>query len=68
MSDDQKILKRWARQAQRAGWSIVPTGSGHWKWVRPDGTVGTITPHSPGRGRSLHNVRADLKRAGLVVR
>lgn len=67
-ADGKKLLARWKKQAEQQGWRVETTGAGHRKWWRPDGTIGAVTPATPGGGRVPTNLRARLRRAGLVVR
>jgi hypothetical protein len=66
-SDARSTLGRWKRLAERAGWRVDQGGGGHWKWFAPDGRTIIVTPATPGQGRAIRNVRADLRRAGLDV-
>lgn len=64
----KRQVEDWVREARRLGWH-VEISRGHWKWRRPDGSFGTVTPGTPSNsGRSLENIRARLRRAGLDVR
>jgi hypothetical protein len=59
----------WIKQARRAGWTVEKGGprAQHWKWWRPDGSFGAVTPSTPGGTRARENMRAKLRRAGLDV-
>jgi len=62
---DGSEMKKWRKLAKKQGWKISKTGSGHLRWVSPDGES-VITPATPGKGnRSLENMKANLRRAGL---
>jgi hypothetical protein len=66
MSDGRKILARWKKQAERAGWTVTMTGGGHLKWRSSSGQV-VISPATPSDRRSVLNTRRDLRNAGLDV-
>jgi predicted RNA binding protein YcfA (HicA-like mRNA interferase family) len=58
-------LRKLARVAKEAGWTITRTRGDHLRWRHPGGAT-VITPSTPNGGnRSIRNARADLKRAGL---
>ena len=61
-----KDQKRILKQAEAAGWTIMPTRQG-WRVMSPDG-VNMVTMHgSSSDNRALHNIKADFKRAGLEI-
>lgn len=66
-TSEQRKLKDWARQAEALGWTVeVQRRSSHLKWWNPEGVLAAVTPGTPGAGnRSIENVRAKLRRAGL---
>jgi len=58
-------LRAYARRAQVQGWVITRYSGGHLKWQPPGGRA-VFTPVSPSGGnRSVDNVLAKLRRAGL---
>ena len=61
-----KSYRALAKLARQEGWQITVCGSGHLRWTSPDGRA-VFSPESPGdcAGRSVYNVRAKLRRAGL---
>lgn len=64
----KKLIKQWERQAIRQGWRIERrVGRGHDKWWPPDAPTPVSIASSPGRGRSMANTRAQLRRAGLDI-
>lgn len=70
-SSQRRQIEEWVREARRQGWDVErgAARTGHWKWRRPDGSLVATTPSTPGGGnRSLANVRAKLRRAGLDIR
>ncbi|KXP08822.1 hypothetical protein [Tsukamurella pseudospumae] len=62
MGNDLKDLLDTAR-AQ--GWEVSRTGSGHWRCVPPDRAAQIVIV--PSTSARLDNVRADLRRSGLVL-
>jgi hypothetical protein len=65
-SDGRKLYRTWARFAERRGWTITMTGSGHLRWRSPLGVL-VFTAGTPGEGRAIANARAQLRRAGLMI-
>jgi hypothetical protein len=67
-TSEQARLREWMAEADRCGWTVTKhRRGGHLKWWRPDGTLGAVTGTSPSGGkRSLINMRATLRRAGLT--
>jgi predicted RNA binding protein YcfA (HicA-like mRNA interferase family) len=57
-------LKTEAKAARKAGWELTRTGGGHIKWKPPAGEF-IITPSTPSGSRSIYNIRASLRKAGL---
>jgi hypothetical protein len=55
-----------AALARRQKWTVTYTGSGHLRWQPPSGGP-VYTPSTPGKGRSVENCIADLRRAGLTL-
>lgn len=66
-TSQQSKIKEWIKVAERRGWTVTVNGAGsHLKWMNPDGVLVAVTPGSPNGGnRSIQNVRAKLRRAGL---
>ena len=50
--------------ANKRGWRITPTGSGHVRWCPPAGEI-VITSSTPDGKRSITNDLARLRKAGL---
>lgn len=66
-SSRKRLIADWIKKAEKQGW-VVTASAGHWKWYRPDGTLATATPSTPGGGkRSIENTLAKLRRAGLEI-
>jgi hypothetical protein len=65
LSKIPRQLHGHARLALSRGWTISATGSGHLKWQAPDGQTTVFTPRTHSDPRSIPNVVAKLKRAGL---
>jgi hypothetical protein len=55
-----------ARQAQGQGWRLEVCGSGHMAWRSPAGAL-VISSSSSSNWHSREKLRAELRRAGLVV-
>ena len=53
-----------ARIAEKRGWLISPTGSGHIRWRPPVGEI-VITSATPGAKASVIKGCARLRKAGL---
>lgn len=47
------------------GWTVTKTGSGHWRCVPPDAAAQIVIV--PSTSTRLDNVRADLRRSGLIL-
>ena len=62
-----KEVREYRRIAERQGWTVAKTRGGHLKFTSPTGRV-VFTPSTPGGGRALANMRAELRRAGLVLK
>jgi hypothetical protein len=62
-----KELRTEHRLARERGWTITIAGDGHVKWTSPEGAIVTTAHTFPrsGRGRSLNNAQARLRKAGL---
>jgi hypothetical protein len=60
-------VERLVQQASGTGWAVSIDGSGHYAFYPPDGSQPVRVPKTPGRGRSLQNVRAQLRNAGLPI-
>ena len=59
-------LRRLKRELARQGWSVEPTGGGHWKFTPPDPTKRVVfASASPSDFRSMSNVIRDLERSGF---
>jgi hypothetical protein len=66
-TSEVRKLQEWAGVARGLGWTVeVTRGGSHLKWWNPLGRLVAVTPGTPGGGnRSIDNVRAKLRRAGL---
>lgn len=62
----RKDVRAIIRSARRAGWSVGFTNGGHLRFHAPSGVTiyAASTPSDP---RSIANLRAHLKRCGLLV-
>jgi len=63
MSDLQQLI----RQAVHQGWSVHLRPGGHLCWRPPGRGALVFSAATPSDWRSLANVRASLKRAGLII-
>jgi len=63
MSDLQSLI----RTAQRQGWSVDLRSGGHLCWRPPGRGVQVFSASSPSDWRNLANIKASLKRAGLII-
>jgi predicted RNA binding protein YcfA (HicA-like mRNA interferase family) len=59
MINDPRELIRWAR---RRGWTASKTNNNHWRLRHANGST-VFMPSTPSDWRSLHNAKAELKRA-----
>lgn len=66
LSDGRRLYQVWARLAERQGWTVDATRSGHLRWRSPSGGI-VITAGTPGGGRAVNNARAQLRRLGLAI-
>ncbi len=60
-------LQQLVAAARKAGWSVRKRRGGHLVWQRPDGDGLIFSASTPSDWRSLANVRASLRRAGLII-
>lgn len=58
-------LKKIALVAVEQGWRITMTGSGHLRWLPPQGGSPVFTASTPDDYRTVRNCRSSLRRAGL---
>ena len=63
MSDLQQLI----HAARKAGWSVQKRHGGHLCWRAPNRATLVFSAATPSDRRSLANVRASLKRAGLIM-
>jgi len=63
MSDLQQLI----HVTRKAGWSVHQRHGGHLCWRAPGRGVMVFSAATPSDWRSLANVRASLKRAGLII-
>jgi hypothetical protein len=61
-----KEIKALVRLAQERGWSVTDTRNGHLKFQSPDGDI-VFGPSTPSDWRSVKNMKAHLRRAGLPI-
>lgn len=61
----KRDLSDLLRDVRRAGWSVTTTGGGHLRLCPPRKGSCIYTGSTPSDHRSLANLRAQLKRAGL---
>lgn len=59
-----KEMRRLARLAAKAGWTVETTGGGHLKWTPPNGRDPVFSSATPRNGNTA-NHRALLKKRGL---
>lgn len=62
-----KELKSLAALARAQCWTVDFTDGNHIRWSPPSGADDIITAATPSSTRSIANIKADLKRAGLVM-
>jgi hypothetical protein len=60
-------MRPLARQAYGQGWRLKWLGSTHLGWRSPTGAF-VVSSGSPSDRKAVHRLRADLRRAGLVLR
>lgn len=65
--DLPRIWREFGAVALRAGWVIERTQRGHFQWKSPNHGPIVTTAKTPSDHRSIHNVRAQLRRAGLKL-
>jgi len=53
--------------ARKAGWSVQKRQGGHLCWRAPGRGAMLFSAATPSDWRSLANVRASLRRAGLII-
>ncbi|MBB4931350.1 hypothetical protein F4561_002170 [Lipingzhangella halophila] len=58
-------LRKFARLARARRWRIEVKGSGHLAWIPPCGRGTVFTSSTPSDPRTIKNVIAQLRRAGL---
>lgn len=61
-----KVLQELQRLANDQGWEIERTGSGHLRWVSPEGNV-VSTSSTPSDEGIIKTIRSDLARQGLIL-
>jgi len=64
MSDLQQLIRRAVHQ----GWSVEQRRGGHLCWRSPGRGVQVFSASSPSDWRANLNLRASLRRAGLIIR
>jgi predicted RNA binding protein YcfA (HicA-like mRNA interferase family) len=63
-----KEIKELVKELTRNGYQVVLSKSSHYKVLTEDGQFVVSMPLTPGRGRAMANLRALLKRKGLLER
>jgi hypothetical protein len=66
MAGSNAELKQIIRDLGREGYVVSRTKSGHYSVCARDGRRLYALPSTPGRGRGMNNLRAALKRKGLL--
>lgn len=61
-----KDFRPLAKAARKQGWTLATRGSGHISWTAPSGFV-HYSESTPSDVRAVRNLRAALRRGGLVV-
>lgn len=67
MNAAERDLRRLLAPAIRAGYTLERGKRGHWRLLRPAGTLAVIISGSPSCSRQVQNVRRDLRRAGVPL-
>lgn len=67
MTITNALVRQLARLAQDHGWTVRRSGSGHFKFIPPNGERAVTVPATPSDKRSLANSIAQLRRAGLPI-
>jgi chemotaxis response regulator CheB len=63
-----KEIREIVVKLREQGWRVPPPmRGGHLKCYAPDGETIVTIPASPGGGRAMQNIKAELKRAGAVL-
>jgi len=63
MSDLQQLI----HAARKAGWSVKQRHGGHLCWRAPNRAPLVFSASSPSDWRAQANLRASLRRAGLII-
>lgn len=61
-----KEMKQLRKLAVEQGWRVEYTKGGHLKWFPPVGTEFVVSSSTPSDYRAIKNLRAMLRRHGLV--
>lgn len=68
MAQSHPEMREWRKNAERQGWRIELTKSGHWKWHGPQGQqVVTGNDRIMRNGHQLDNTKALLKRQRVPI-
>lgn len=68
MKEDRRRLEEIAAAAIRQGWRVERTAKRHYRFLPPDkSTRSFVTGGTPSDRRSVMNIEAQLRRAGLVL-
>lgn len=63
-TSNNKEIRILLKLARSQGWRIDGQGK-HLRWFAPDGIGIVVTSATPSDHRALHNIKRDLRRAGL---
>lgn len=63
----RKEMSQIIQQLEDQGWTVTLTRGNHYKMVSPTGAV-QFQPSTPGEGRALKNIKAQLRRAGAKLK
>ena len=66
MSRDRE-LRALVELAEAQGWTVTPTRKSHLRFASPDGVHLVIASGTASDRRATKNLRAQLRRAGLVT-
>lgn len=66
MAGYSKDLRPLVKQLKKAGYTVAPTKGGHYGVYAPDGALLQVFAASASDHRALKNLRADLKRKGMI--
>ena len=64
-SDLTRLSKELRQEAQRQGWRVNVTGSGHYRLLSPDGQTIVILQATPTDYRGMRNTISAMRRGGF---